>query len=351
MTVTIAAVQATPVFLDREGTIARACELVERAAASGAKLAVFPEAFVPGYPLWVWFIPAGRTHELRELYAELHAQSVAIPSPATDRLCAAARRSGVTLAIGVSERNAGGHDSTLYNTLLWIGADGSILGRHRKLVPTVGEKLVWGMGDGSDLEVYESPCGRVGGLVCWENYMPLPRYALYAWGEQIHVAPTWDRGEPWISSMRHIAKEGRCFVVGCGSAMRTEDVPDRLAFKKKYLAEVEGWINPGDSVIVDPDGKLVAGPAREEETILTAEIGAGQLVGPRFQLDVAGHYARPDVFRLWIDRRPRPAVEVVSPSGEPEEGRGAGEIAEAGGSPASSGPPADGDEVPVPSPS
>ncbi len=317
----IAAVQACPVYLDLEASLAKACDLIAEAGREGAALAVFPEAFLPGYPLWVWFVPSGHTQPLRELYTELHANSVAVPGPAVDRLAEAARRAGVAVAIGVNERNAEASDATLYNTLLVIGPDGRLAGRHRKLIPTAGERLVWGRGDGSDLEVYDLPFAKVGGLLCWENYMPLARYALSAWGAQIHVAPTWDRGEPWLSTMRHIAKEGRCFVVGCCSAMHKDDIPDRLSFKEAYLSGVDGWINPGDSVIVDPDGKILAGPAREEETILYAEVRPEQLVGPRWQLDVAGHYARPDVFEMRVHRRPRPMIRIV----DPEEDAASGE--------------------------
>jgi nitrilase len=177
-------------------------------------------------------------------------------------------------------------------------------------MPTGGEKLVWGLGDGSDLEVYDLPFGRLGGLLCWENYMPLARYAMSAWGTEIFVAPTWDRGEPWLSTMRHVAKEGRCYVVGCCTPMHKDDVPDRFAFKEKYLGAVEGWINPGDSVIVDPDGKVVAGPASQTETILYAELDRAKITGPRWQLDVAGHYARPDIFELIVHRRPKPLLTV-----------------------------------------
>ena len=315
----IAAVQACPVFLDRQATIDKACDLIHDVGRERAALAVFPEAFVPCYPLWVWFIPSGHTHPLRELYSELHANSVSIPSESTDRLCEAARTANVAVVIGVNERNIEASDSTLYNTLLYIGPDGSILGKHRKLVPTSGERLVWGMGDGSDLEVYDLPFAKLGGLVCWENYMPLARYALSAWGAQIHAAPTWDHGEPWLSSMKHVAKEGRCFVIACCSPVRKEDIPNRLAFKASYLNSVEGWINPGDSVIVDPDGKVVAGPAREQETILYAEIHHEQLVGPRWQLDIAGHYGRPDVFELRVHRRVKPFLAIVDEEIDCEE--------------------------------
>jgi nitrilase len=307
----IAAVQACPVYMDCDQTIQKACELIAEAAGEGATLVSFPEAFVPGYPVWVWFIPPGHTHPLREAYSELHANSVTIPGPETDRLCAAALEAGVTVAIGVNERNSEASGSTLYNTLLYIGSDGEILGRHRKLVPTAGERLVWGMGDGSDLEVYKLPFGNLSGLICWENYMPLARHALSAMGQQVHLAPTWDHGEPWLSSMRHIAKESRCFVVGCCSAMRKDDIPDRLSFKGEYLGEVGEWINPGGSVIVDPDGKIVSGPVHEEEAILYADVQRHQLVGPRWQLDVAGHYGRPDVFELRMNRKVRKQIEFT----------------------------------------
>jgi nitrilase len=319
----IAAVQACPVYLDREATLEKACSLISQAGRNGAALAVFPEAFLPGYPVWVWFVPPGHTHPLRELYAELHANAVTVPSGTTDRLCAAAREAGITVAIGINERNAEASDGTLYNTLLYLGSDGSILGKHRKLMPTGGERLVWGVGDGSDLEVYDTPFGRLGGLLCWENYMPLARYAMCAWGTQVFVAPTWDRGEPWLSTMRHVAKEGRCFVIGCCSAMRKDDIPDRFSFKEKYLQESGEWLNTGDSVIVDPDGKFVAGPASQEETILYADVRGEQLTGPKWQLDVAGHYARPDVFQLRVNRQPKPFLEVVDKPHADSPGRAA----------------------------
>jgi nitrilase len=306
----IAAVQAASVFLDRTACIEKACALIREAASNGATLAVFPEAFVPGYPVWAWFIPPGKTHPLRKLYSDLHRNSITIPGAETDRLCEVAKECGVTVAIGMNERNSEASDSTLYNTLLYVGADGSILGKHRKLIPTAGERLIWGQGAEAALDVFDLPFGKLGGLICWENYMPLARYALFAKGEQIHVAPTWDRGEPWISSMRHVAKEGRCFVVGACQAFHKNDIPDSYEFKNEYLGDVEGWINPGLSLIVDPDGKIVAGPLDSAEGILYADVEAHQLVGPRWQLDVAGHYARPDIFTLHVNTEPRPFLQV-----------------------------------------
>jgi nitrilase len=307
---TIAVIQARPEYLDLDATVEKACALIREVGEKGAKLAVFPEAFLPGYPVWVWFIPPGHTHPLREAYSELHANSISIPGDETARLGKVAAEYGVTVAMGVNERNSEASDSSLYNSILFLGPDGSVLGRHRKMIPTAGERMVYAQGDGSDLEVYALPFGKLGGLICWENYMPLARYALSAWGEQIHVAPTWDRGEPWLSTMRHAAKESRTFVLGACQAFHRDHIPDRFSFKTAYLDDFEGWLNPGHSVIVNPDGKIVAGPAEEEETILYAEVKPEELVGPRWQLDVAGHYGRPDIFELIVHRRPSPFLTV-----------------------------------------
>src|SRR5438552_2039432 len=296
----VAAVQATPVFLDREATIDKACELIATAGSEGARLIVFPEAFIPTYPEWVWGIPPGEQGLLNELYSELLTNSVTIPSEATDRLCEAAKLADAYVVMGMSERNVEASGASLYNTLLYVDAQGEILGKHRKLVPTGGERLVWAQGDGSTLQVYDTPLGKLGGLICWENYMPLARYAMYAWGTQIYVAATWDRGQPWLSTLRHIAKEGRVYVIGCCIAMRKDDIPDHYAMKQKFYEEEDEWINIGDSAIVNPEGQFIAGPVRKQEEILYAEIDPRQMQGPKWMLDVAGHYARPDVFQLTV---------------------------------------------------
>ncbi len=315
----VAAVQATPVFLDRKATTDKACDLIGDAGKKGVRLALFPEAFIPSYPFWIWYVPAGRSPVLRALYAELVANAVSIPDETTDRLCAAARKARVNVAIGVNERNTEASGASLYNTILLIDEQGEIRGRHRKLVPTVGERMIHAQGDGSTLAVHDLGFARVSGLVCWENYMPLARYALYAWGTQIHLAPTWDSGEPWISTLRHIAKEGRVFVVGCCSAVHRDDVPDRYPFKQDFLPQGAEWINKGDSAIVNPDGKFLVEPVSGREEMLIAEVDPVQMTGPRYQLDVAGHYARPDVFELRVHRRPRPVVQVEEPlTGSPE---------------------------------
>jgi nitrilase len=247
---------------------------------------------------------------LRELYAVLLENSITVGDDATRALSEAARKAGVAVVMGINEVNAEASGATLYNSLLFVDPAGEILGVHRKLVPTVAERLVHGRGDGSSLQVHDLSFGRLSGLICWENYMPLARYALYAWGAQIHVAPTWDRGEPWLSTLRHIGKEGRLFVVGCCSAVHRDQIPDEYSFKSEYLPESVDWINPGGSAIVDPDGKWLVEPVLECEEILYAEIDPAAMKGPRFQLDVAGHYGRPDIFQLTVQRQARPMIRI-----------------------------------------
>ena len=315
----IATVQSAPVFMDRDATVAKTCELIAEAAQNDVRLVVFPEAFIPTYPDWVWRIPPGEHQMLADLYGELLNQSVAIPSLTTEQLCQAARQAGVYVVVGLNERNAEASNASLYNTLLYIDAEGNLLGKHQKLVPTAPERMIWAQGNGSTLEVYDTPFGKLSGLICWENYMPLARYALYAWGVQIYLAPTWDRGEPWLSTLRHIAKEGRVYVLGCSIALRKEDIPERFEFKAKYYAEAGEWINKGDSVIVGPDGEFIAGPLHKEEGILYAELDPRQMRGPKWNLDVAGHYARPDVFRLTVSKDGNPMIAVAAtPEYEPQ---------------------------------
>jgi len=177
-------------------------------------------------------------------------------------------------------------------------ADGTLAGRHRKLMPTNPERMVWGMGDASGLRVVETPAGRLGSLICWENYMPLARYALYAWGTQIYVAATWDRGDTWLATIQHVAKEGGVYLVSCCTALRSADIPEGL--RQRYYSSAPEWINVGRSAIVDPTGRIIAGPAEAVEEILYADVDLAQTKGPRWMLDVAGHYARPDIFQLTV---------------------------------------------------
>lgn len=308
----IAIIQRPPVLLNCSATLAVAVESVGEAAAAGAKLIVLPETFIPGYPSWIWRLAPGRDGALiSELHARLLANAVDLATGDLDALCEVARVHRVTVVCGINEceRSRGG--GTLYNTVVVIDSDGKLRNRHRKLMPTNPERMVHGLGDASGLRAVDTPVGRVGALICWENYMPLARYALYAEGVEVYVAPTYDSGDGWISTMRHIAIEGRCWVVGSGSVLRSSDVPEDFPSRLELFPDAEEWINPGDSVVVDPQGKIVAGPMRRETGILYAEIDAARVAPSRRTLDVTGHYARPDVFQLHVRRTPAMPVHVI----------------------------------------
>lgn len=305
---TVAAIQAAPVFLDRAATVEKACRLIEEASAGGATLAVFPEAFIPAYPDWVWALRPSEGELQMDLYARLLENAITIPSEETRILGESAARAGCYVVIGVNELNAEASRGSLFNTLIYFDDFGRIIGKHRKLVPTAAERLVWTGGDGSSLETFDSPVGRVGALICWENYMPLARYAMYAAGTEIYVAPTWSRGESWIATLRHIGLEGRVYAIGCCIAMRVADIPDSIGLKQHYPGDPSEWINEGWSAIVDPAGELLAGPLKCEEGILYADVDLGMVRRSRWMLDVAGHYARSDVFRLVVDRGQRPLM-------------------------------------------
>jgi nitrilase len=294
---TIAAVQAAPVFCDRDATVDKVARLAKEAAGNGAELVVFPEAFVPTYPDFVWRTTPWAD---RAWYARWADQAVDVPGPACDALGAVAAELGTYLAVGVNERDGG----TIYNTLLYFGADGALLAKHRKLMPTGGERLVWGQGDGSTLAVVDTPFGRVGGLICWENYMPLARAALYEQRVDVWLAPTWDNSDVWVPTMRHVAKEGRCYVVGVNSCLRGSDVPASIPGRDAIYGGDDDWMSRGNTVIVDPTGAVLAGPLSEAEGILYADVDLEQVRLARREFDVVGHYARPDVFRLEVRRSP-----------------------------------------------
>ena len=309
----VAIVQKPPLLLDRIGSIEAAVAAIRDAAQAGAQLIVFPEAFIPGYPVWIWRLrPGGDAALSAHIHAQLLANAVDLGGDDLAPLCEAARRHKVTVVCGLNERDGSFSRGTLYCTIVLIGPDGTILNRHRKLMPTNPERMVWGLGDATGLNVVATPAGRIGGLICWENYMPLPRYALYAQGVEVYVASTYDAGERWLASMQHIAREGGCWVLGSGLALRGRDIPDAFPGKVELFPDRDEWINPGDSVIVAPGGKIVAGPLHQDFGLLTADVDLAECGVARRTLDTAGHYARPDIFELRVDRRQRKPVDFAS---------------------------------------
>lgn len=301
-TIKVAAAQVSPVFLNKQKTISKACRLIEEAAINGARLIVFPEAFVPGYPDWVWLIPNSRGADLNKLYVELVENSVSIPDDGISLLCKAAKENKINVVMGMNERNSESSNSSIFNSILFINDDGDILGKHRKLIPTGGERLVWAQGDGNDLRSHQTSAGKIGGLICWENYMPLARAAMYETGIQILAAPTWDKSPNWLTSMKHIAREGGVFVISVCQAISIDDLPDQYSFKKLYPEDRE-WINPGNSCIIGPNGKVLAGPLEAEEGILYAEINLQNIIAAKRMFDAVGHYSRPDVFEFKVKEK------------------------------------------------
>ena len=299
-----AVVQASSIFFDRKGSIEKTIQLTSDAAAKGAELIVFPEAFISAYPRGMDFgaVVGARSDEGREMFRRYWASSVDVPGPDVDILAAAAQNHKVHLVIGVIERDGG----TLYCTVLFFSPEG-FLGKHRKLMPTASERLVWGFGDGSTLPVYDTSLGKLGAVICWENYMPLMRMAMYSKGIQLYCAPTADNRDSWLASIRHIALEGRCFVLSCNQFVRAKDYPDDLC----PSANPEDIISRGGSCIVDPFGNFLVEPHFEDETILMADLDMAEIARGKYDFDVVGHYARPDVFQLLVNERETP-VTVLS---------------------------------------
>lgn len=311
----LAIVQVAPAFLDREECLRKAVLKTAEAAAGGARVVVFPEAFVPGYPAWIWRLRPGGDMALSErLHQALVANAVDLASDGLAPLREAAREHRVTVVCGIHERDGAYSRGTLYNTVVTIGADGSVLNRHRKLMPTNPERMVWGQGDASGLRSVETPCGRIGALICWESYMPLVRYALYACGLDIYIAPTYDSGDRWIATLQHIAREAGCWVAGSGVAFRASDIREAAPGIASLYPDPAEWVNPGDSAIVAPGGRIAAGPLRNQEGLLYADIATEAIDNARRTLDVTGHYARPDLFSLRVNAGPLRPVEWTAQS-------------------------------------
>ncbi len=314
--VRVAAAQVTPVFLDGDRTIAKAVSVIEEAGRNGAHLVAFPETWVPGYPMWIYGAAGWDDPLAKRAYARLHANAVEVPSPAIDAVCAAARRARTMVVLGVNERDVKYSRGTLFNSLVYVSGDGELLGVHRKLTPTHAERIIWGVGDGSTLHVFDTPFGRVGGLICWEHWMPLSRHAMHAKGEQIHVAAWPEVPDLHHLASRHYAFEGRSFVVCVGSYLNLRDVPDDFELKGMLGAggqfgESADDVLPGGSGIIGPDGSWIAGPVLGREEIVYADIDLSRVAEEQLAFDAVGHYNRPDVFRLLVDTRERHQVEWI----------------------------------------
>ena len=300
--VRVAVVQAAPVIMELEPTVEKTAVLTREAAARGARIVMFPEAFIPAYPRGLNFGTkiGSRTQAGREDWARYWENSVPVPSESAEALGEAARKAGVYLVVGIIERETSGSQGTLYCTMLYFGPDGNLLGKHRKLKPTASERLIWGEGDGSTLTAVDTPYGRMGGLICWENYMPLARAAMYEKGLSFYLTPTADSRDEWQATIRHIALESRCFVLNCNQFVTRDMYPRDLACYAELESSPELMCR-GGSAILGPMGQYIAGPVWDREEILVADLDLAQIAQSRFDFDVTGHYARPDVFRLAVD--------------------------------------------------
>jgi nitrilase len=295
--------------MDKDKSTEKAVKLTLDAGNNGANIVVFPEAFIPAYPRGLSFgaVVGSRSIEGRKDFYRYWENSIAVPSEETDRLGEAARKAGAYLIIGVIERDNEFSKGTLYCTMLYFGPDGTLLGKHRKLKPTGSERLIWGEGDGSTLPVFDTPFGKIGGLICWENYMPLARAAMYSKGVQIYIAPTADSRDLWQSTIRHIAAEGRCFVLSCNQYVNKEMYPSDLAcFDDLSIAPDE--MCPGGSAIVGPLGEYIVGPVWGIEEILYATLNLQDIAYSQFDFDVVGHYSKPDVFQLIVNEEKKENV-------------------------------------------
>jgi nitrilase len=305
--VKVAVVQAAPVLFNREATITKLCRLVQEAAGRKPGLILFPEAFIPAYPRGLSFgnVVGSRTPAGRRTWERYWANSIEVPGPDTEIMGGAARDAQAYLAVGIIERDSCFSRGTLFCTLLYFGPDGQLLGKHRKLKPTAGERLIWGEGDGSTMPVFSTPFGKLGGLICWENYMPLARTAMYAKGVEVYLAPTADQRDSWHATLRHIACEGRCFVLGCNQFVTKDMYPPDLEGIEELAGQPE-TVCRGGSAIVSPLGDVIAGPLYGEEGVLFADLDLGEVARSKIDFDVVGHYARPDVFQLIVNEQPAP---------------------------------------------
>lgn len=316
--VRVGVVQLAPVLMDAEACLKKALVYIEEAAAKGCELVMFPEAYIPCYPKAITFgsVVGWRTQAGRRDWRRYYDNSVAVGDPIFHALAEAAGKHGIYLAMGCIEKEPG--HGTLYCSMFFFGPDGSYLGRHRKLKPTAGERVVWGEGDASDLTVVDAPFGRFGAVICWENYMPLLRTAMYGKGLEIYLAPTADYRDTWLCTMRHIAREGGCFVLSANLCFKRSDYsPDietvvPLEDVPPGIENEAGSLSPGGSAIISPFGEYLAGPVYDKEEILVADLDMNMLAEARIDFDPVGHYARPDIFKLYVNETPLNHVEYYT---------------------------------------
>ena len=311
--VKVAVVQAASVLFDKTASVEKACNLVEEAGNRGSKIVLLPEAFIPAYPRGFTFgMKIGsRNDEGRALWKRYWENAIDTSGLEVQRLGKAAKKAGVYLVIGVIERDGASCGETLYCSLLYFSPNGELIGKHRKLKPTGSERLIWGEGDGSTLSTFSTEFGKIGGLICWENYMPLARMAMYGQGVEIYMAPTADSRETWQATMRHIACEGRCFVLGCNQFVTKNMYPPNLEMIEE-ISDQPDVMCRGGSVIIAPSGEVIAGPLWDEEGILYAELDLNEITRAKIDFDVVGHYARPDVFQLNVNSEPQSPVTFNS---------------------------------------
>lgn len=318
--VKVAVIQAASVLFDKAASIEKACDLIAKAENSASKIILFPEAFIPAYPRGFTFGMriGSRNEEGRALWKRYWENAIETSGPEVKILGEAAKNSGAYLSIGVIERDGASGGDTLYCSMLYFSPDGKLIGKHRKLKPTGSERLIWGEGDGSTLPVFSTEFGKIGGLICWENYMPLARMAMYGQGVEIYLAPTADSRDTWQATMRHIACEGRCFVLGCNQFVTKKMYPSDLKTIEE-LSDQPDVMCRGGSVIVAPSGEVIAGPLWDEEGILYAGLDLDQITKAKIDFDVVGHYARSDIFQLNVNREPQVPVTFNPKTNAPEQ--------------------------------
>ncbi len=310
--ISVAAVQYSSKYMNKSGCLERAVEIIKKASGEGIELLVFPEGWLPGYPLFVWgLLPTNDSGELDQLYRIHFSNSVDLSKDELKPIKKAAREYGIVIVMCINERSGEMSRGTIYNTAVTIDATGDILNVHRKVMPTNAERTVWGFGDGRGLNVVETAVGRVGVLLCWENFMPLARAAIYAQNVEIYCAPTADESENWLASMQHIGREASAFVIGVAPALEDCDITPDLPSRENISPTKDEWIMPGNGIICSPLGEIVAGPMRKESGFLKANIDLEDVYSARRSFDVVGHYSRPDIFKLEVDRSSKSPVKFV----------------------------------------